>query len=355
MRTESLRNAHDQPMTNRTYEPSARVDHLVDSPLSELALEQVGLLSVRQCLEYGVSRGVVGRRVERGTWTRVARGVVDTRPSDDPLPAQAATRRAVVRALLEQGPGAIATGPAALVLHGVWGVPRGLVAQVAQAHATKREPRASRCRRFRSLGRVVTIGGVRGVSVELALAQAVCELAPRTALGVLDSALHLGILSFEGLAEVRALARGRRGVRKLVHVWSLVDDRRESPLESWAYYDLWQAGLRPTDVQVAVRDVRGRPIGRADFGYLLVDGTWLLVELDGRDFHTGAAAVAHDYGRANAFSLASNATVVRFVNEHLGPDGAMVRRLRAFLSGRWWAPSIDRSVWSGIPSESGSN
>ncbi|WP_028709549.1 type IV toxin-antitoxin system AbiEi family antitoxin domain-containing protein [Propionicicella superfundia] len=321
-----------------------RPDPVLDSPLGGLAREQHGLLTRRQCLAHGLTDGVVARRIARGHWARPARGLVDTGLVADRSPDGVA-RRGVVLSLLSQGPGAVAVGPSALLLHGVWGVPHPLTPQAAQVRATKREPpRGARSRRFRTAGRVVEVGGLLAVDPVLALAQTVVEAGPTSALGLLDSALHRRILQPEELDDVRSLARGRRGVRSIAQVWPLIDARRESPLESWAYYDLWSAGLCPTDVQITIGDAHGQVLARCDMGYLLDDGTWLMVELDGRDFHTGAVALTHDYARGNDLSLAGGMRVIRFVAEQLGWDGPMVRTIRQHLRTRSWAPPRPRTL-----------
>ena len=153
----------------------------------------------------------------------------------------------------------------------------------------------------------------------------------------MDSALHRGVITLDDLATLKARLRGRRGARRLTDIWPLVDSRRESPLESWACFDLHTAGLVPTDIQVTFTDEAGRVLARADIGFELEDGSWHLVELDGRDYHLRPAA---DDLRDNALVLAvarsHRATVVRYRSEHLGSRGRLVRETREALAGRTW-------------------
>lgn len=313
---------------------------LVDDPAlapaaRALARHQHGLLTTRQCREHGVTATVAERRVRTGRWRRPTRGVYDVaglRPVQ--LPPAVRHRRAAILALLAYGADAVAVGPSALALLEVWGLPTTVTPQCALPGADRRQSRDGlRCRRFEVGTATVLVDGFV-VDPALALAQSIVEVTPRTALGLIDSALHRGVISTEQLPVVRDLTRGRRGSAALAQLWELVDGRRESPLESWAYVDLHEAGLTPTDVQVEVRNAAEVLVARGDIGFELDDGEWLLVELKGREFHLEAAA---DDRRRNRLVVAGGTRSLEYWSRDLGPRGPLVSDLGDLLTGRAWA------------------
>jgi hypothetical protein len=85
----------------------------------------------------------------------------------------------------------------------------------------------------------------------------------------------------------------------------LADPRSESPLETAVRLQLGDAGIR-TVPQVQVRDGRGRIIARLD---LLVSGTRVAIECDGRSIHDQPEPLYRDRERANA--LAGSYAVLR--------------------------------------------
>lgn len=242
-------------------------------------------------------------------------------------------------ALLAFGPRAIAIGPSALALHGVQGLPPAMSPEVTVPGGGPRRDRGGvRCRECIGSETVVSPDGFRTIDPIVALAQTLVQLAPREALGVLDSALHLQLLRGEDLTQVRRLTHRLRGpsrhrLPELEAVWELADRRRASPLESWAYWDLVAAGLQPTEIQVEIRDSQRRLVARGDIGFLRRDGTWLLIELQGRRNHVDADAVIDDGERRDDVMLEEH-TVLEFWAIHLGAHGRMVRRVAQHLERR---------------------
>ncbi len=97
----------------------------IPTPLAGIAVRQEGLVSTRQCLEAGLSSQQVSEAVSRGDWRRVARGVFDLSglvPLAERHQIDRQRRRSAVLGALAR-PGAVVTGVAALVLHGVQGAP----------------------------------------------------------------------------------------------------------------------------------------------------------------------------------------------------------------------------------------
>jgi len=115
-----------------------------------------------------------------------------------------------------------------------------------------------------------------------ALIQATSCQSPRAAIATLDSALHLGVIDEEELAEVFAHVPVRRRVLR-----RHLDARAEAGGETFVRLIARALGCR-VDVQVWIDGV-----GRVD---LLVDG-WLVVECDSRAFHGGWEAQVRDRER----------------------------------------------------------
>lgn len=221
-------------------------------------------------------------------------------------------RRAAWLALLALGPDrAVATGLCALALHGVHGLPQQIRPEAALPGGSARNPGGAVAVRCVDPGPVVVAGGGRAVDVRHALADAVCVLPRDHAVAVVDSALHLRLLDELELAEVRALAQGRRGCRRAAGWWDLVDGRAESPLETRARLQCHDAGVPPHDLQVLVRDGAGRVVARADLGWWLPDGRLLVVEIDGVGPHGTPEALYRDRERQNAV-VATGALLLRF-------------------------------------------
>lgn len=297
--------------------------------LTALAERQAGLLSTAQCVTVGVTPTRLQRLARTGGWRRVTRGVYDT----DATPVSqrhpdARRRRSALLGLLAFGPDAIAVGTSALVIHGVQGVPLGSVPQVTLPQARRVYSRDGiHARMFDDGMDVVEVGGLLAASVPWALAQAVPELGRVDAVSVMDSALHTGLITQHGLERAHDLARGRRGVARTHHWWDEADGRAESKLETRARLDCADHGMAPDGLQVPVVDVDGVR-RRADLGWRLADGSWLLAEMDGTEAHGTLEAAYADRGRHNALTAAASGPVLRFTSRDLDVPGSMARIVR---------------------------
>ncbi|TQL02995.1 hypothetical protein [Cellulomonas sp. SLBN-39] len=286
-------------------------------------------MSAAQCDALGVDRSRRGRLVAAGIWARVVVGVLDVAPVDRLHPEER-RRRAAFTGLLAYGPHAVAVGSAALVLHGVAGLPVAVVPQVALPGAPHVRGRGGvRVRRF-GIDGIAAVGGGRAVPLVHALAQAVPELPRDHAVAVLDDVLRRGLLDADGLDRARGLAVGRRGAARARRWWDLVDARAESPLETFARLQCVDDGVPPDVLQVAVRGPGGAFVARCDMGWRTTDGRWLIGEIDGREFHDVAAALLHDRRRQNAISALGH-TVLRFTSADVGAR-TVPRTVRAALT-----------------------
>lgn len=293
---------------------------------------------------------------------RVCRGVYDVEPTPPsmrtvewarrrgwPQPADVLAegrRRAAVLALLAHGPLAVASGLAALALHGVQGLPLVYRADVVIRTAAPREPgRAGRVRRFRGTGSTTTPDGWAVAPLPEALAQAVLALSTRPrgrdhAVAIMDDVLHRGLLTPSGLREARRFTWHRPGAQATRGWWDLADGRAESPAETWARLSCRDAGLPPDALQLERRDASGRFVGRVDMAWRLEDGTWLLVEVDGLDAHGRPGALVRDADRQNRL-LTGGDVLLRFSGSAAW-RGEVAVGVAEMLRRRGWCPSRTR-------------
>lgn len=289
----------------RTPEDAHRICDLIDDArltrrALALARKQQGLITVSQLSEYGVADSTASRRTRAGSWNLAAPHVVDLARA--PLRSRHPRERelrATYLGLLSLGPDAVAVGYSALALYGVHGIPLGHEPEVALTSSSHLRSRGGiRVRRL-AVSTVVVVKGWRAEGILTALAHAALRGGPQVALGLLDSAIHQGLIGYADLPRIRRLTRGRRGCRALEPMWDLVDGRRESPLESWAYWVLWRDGFEPTDIQVEIVGDHGQLIARGDIGFETGPGQWLLLDMHGAEFHNAWAAVKRDAQRLN--------------------------------------------------------
>lgn len=193
-----------------------------------------------------------------------------------------------------------------------------------------------RVRQHASPIRTVWAGDQPNADRPTALIQALPEWPRDTVVAVPDSMLNRSLITPDELLEVRRAVRGRRGAASLHSWWPLVDGRAQSPLETGARLQCFDAGLPAPSLQVAI-GLDNAGIARGDLGWRRSDGTCVLVEIDGREFHDNPEAVFHDRRRQNSIALAGRHTLLRFT----GRD----------LAQRTLTPTVIRSLPMGRPRE----
>ncbi len=134
------------------------------------------------------------------------------------------------------------------------------------------------------------------------------------------------------LAALEAAMAGRRGSARLRPLWSLVDGRAESPLETWARLRCIDEGLPPDELQVMLRASNGEFLARGDMGWRRDDGGWVVVEMDGRDVHSSPEAVFADRERQNRLLVEAKVTLLRFTGQDLGHRSAIPMAVRRALA-----------------------
>lgn len=282
---------------------------VLPADLLRLAGAQGGLVSAAQCDAAGVGQSRRGRLVRSGRWGRATTGVYVVEPHA-PVGADDRRRRTAWTGILAYGPGTAAVGASALTLHGVAGLPVRITSEVVLRglpHTAGRD--GIRVRRFSTVVRPHGPGWA--APLPEALVQALPELPRDNAVAVLDDVLHRRLLTDAEIRRVRAATRGRRGAAHLHACWALADRRAESPLETFARLQCVDAGIPPDELQLEVRAPDGTLAGRCDLAWRRTDGTWLLVEVDGRAFHDVPTAVLRDRRRQNALAVLGH-TVLRF-------------------------------------------
>ncbi|MCF4122361.1 endonuclease domain-containing protein [Antribacter sp. KLBMP9083] len=128
------------------------------------------------------------------------------------------------------------------------------------------------------------------------------------------------------------MLRGRPGA-ETAHAWfGEVDGRSESVLESFARLECVDAGVPPDDLQHEFFDESGRFLGRADLAWKLPGSRWLVVEIDGDEFHSSRMARSRDAERQNGLVSDGRIVVLRYTYDHLRHRGHVGEQVRSTLA-----------------------
>jgi hypothetical protein len=134
---------------------------------------------------------------------------------------------------------------------------------------------------------VLTLDGLRVLSLECAITELLCRASRRVALACADQAIAL--TPAEQRAEFRAEVLHRigarpdpRGRRRSQILLNLASGLAESPAESWLLLGFFDAGFSVPSQQLPVFDINGREIYRLDFAW---EEPMVAVEYDGYAAH----------------------------------------------------------------------
>jgi hypothetical protein len=306
------------------------------------ARAQAGYVSAGQCDRSGVGHPWRRHLVGTGLWERPLRGVFDTgivgRDLRDMHPYDQHRLRAVWRGLVAYANSA-ALGASALVLHGVRGLPREITVEVALPGGHHARSRGGiRVRQTEMRGMVTRIGEAPVAVLHLALVQALGTLDRDSWVACANDALRRGLTTREELTGAFGTARGRRGVREKRHWLDLTDERLESPLECRGWLALWDVGLQPDELQREIWSAEGAFLGRADMAWYLGEGRWLLVEIDGNEYHSGDTQLSADALRQNRLLKEGKHILLRFRAAHLYRPDLFVEEISAVLRREGWEP-----------------
>ncbi len=235
----------------------------------------------RDALDAGLTRHQVERRVNRGTWRSLRRGihcltavydaadarrrheievraVVLSRP-DDVLVSHlsAACLLGWPRPLAGWGPATVTAAPGALAR-----ARRGVVIQAATLRTVDRTTR----------------DGLPVTSAARTVADVLRHVRAPEAVAIADHALRAGRVTYEQVAAVLAWQQTWPYAVRGVDALQLVDPRRETWIESYSFVALHEHRVPLPEPQVEVLDARGRFVAR-------LDGLWddaTAAESDGR-------------------------------------------------------------------------
>lgn len=301
--------------------------HDVPPALRRLIGAQHGLVTVGQAAALGVGDDALCRLVDQGHWRRRAKGLYDA------VPLLESFEKNCWAALLAAGEDAAIGGEAALRLVGidlapdvidVW-VPPGSQPQPLAGTRVRRDFLARTSRRR---------GRISRIPVEEALVDVGQFLATGRLVGLLTDAFRLRATSPAVAAAVgaRRRVRGRRRLEAVLADLSGI----ESALEYAYRRDVERAhGLPPATRQVSLS--RGT---RSD-GYYAEFG--IVIELDGRAGHSGAAAF-RDLRRDNSHAELNLITLRYGSADVRGRPCEVASQVAAVLRSRGWT-----GTWSGCP------
>lgn len=264
-----------------------------DAEVWKRAEGQRGLITRRDALQLGLSKGFVARRVAKGAWVRVLPGVyrLAGAPEDHPQKLLAAT--------LYARRGSALSGPAAAAVHGF---PR-LGAQVLEM-TSPRNLRAARHRIRTREAKLLSsdVCYARGVLVttETRTLFDLCEGASESDLSaVVDHLLRTRRTTAESLGKLAA-RRHVRGIGKLRRVlgrYAPTDLPTESECEAVVQEMLESWGLPRARRQRSVK--AGQRWRRLDFAWPEQN---VALEVDGFFWHSDPAAFENDRARRNALT-----------------------------------------------------
>jgi hypothetical protein len=251
-----------------------------DGAIAERARKSLGLLTIRQLDAIGVTRQRRRTLVARGTLVPLGRGVFRHCAWSD------SWEQLVLAAVLEAGPGAVASHLAAAALWRFEGIGRG---QVEVTVPAGRHPASDQGTIHRSRDLVPADIEPRARIPVTTAARTLLDIAPRVEEpqleAVLDHAERRGIIWRPHLRwRLRELARqGRPGVAALRRLLDRTEGRGlgDSWLEQEGLRLIAHAGLPVPRCQVELHKV-GAGIARVD---LFWDQARLVVELDGHGTH----------------------------------------------------------------------
>lgn len=270
--------------------------HAADDPeadVERLAAAQHGVVSRAQVVELGMTPSQIRTRVDRGSWRRVAPCVFGFTGHAD------SWRRRCWIALLNAGDGAVLSHSTAGLLHGMRPLQTGPVELIVPRGASRG---MAGTRRHRPLdldpASVQRIDGLAVTDPVRTILDLSAQLRPQRLAELVEHCEVDGICSLVsvGAELARVRRRGRPGVVRFEQVLDRLgpgDGLPRSELECLGDQVRRRAGLPEPHHEHPLPSAHGRP------GF--VDRAWvevrLIVEYDGRRWHTRRSEIARDHQR----------------------------------------------------------
>lgn len=322
-------------------EGMSRQPSSVPAGLIETARRQAGLLNARQFEAYGLDWDRRKVLIDSGALVQVRPRVVlllaaQPRAVNRSEELDLCRVQTALLGPLACGPTAVVTGIPALVLAGVQGAPQRFVPEVTLRCGGPCLPRDGVRVRRTPVKESVLCFGVPCVLPQVALAQAVCEVSHLTGVALMDSARNRQIIGENDFIAARRLTFRKRGSVNAKAWWAESDPRADSPAETVARITCTDLGFPPDMLQLKVFDRNGAWVGRIDLAWRLPDGSWLLGEVDGVDWHNERRQVERDLNRQNA--LLSPITTIRRWTGGAAFKGRLADEVAEILSASGWKP-----------------
>lgn len=302
-------------------------------PSARLSRRQHGIVATTQLLELGWTESAIRTALAKGVMWRILPGVLVM------ASAPICWEQRPMAVTLWGGPITLASGRTGAVLHGLLDARTGPI-EVTADHSIRRRPgvRAHRCRLEDE--DISLVGSIPCTSPARTLVD-LCHICKgNTAERALDRALRLELVILDGLNDfaARAAARRVRGsatLRKYLSVRGDDQAMSESDLED-SFGRVMRRGGLPIGKRQAPRE--GVKHGRVDIYY---PDRKLVVELDGRKWHSGRRELKRDRHYDNSL-IVSGTRVLRFDWEQLKHDERYVLDIMGRALGL--APSLLRQA-----------
>jgi len=264
----------------------------IDTAVADFARRQHGAFAGRQVRALGGSYALVRRRVEAGRWLELDHRVYA-------LPGNPATWLRQVKAAELGHPRAIVSGSTAAVLHRISGIRPGRV-EVTVPSGTSHRSTLAQVRRRDALA-IAEVDGIKTVDLVQALVDLSAVVAGPLLLRATEDVLRRSGVEADRVASrvIEAGARRIPGAAKLrAAVEALLggEPPAESELELRLRRAIDCAGLRPVHYQASAPWWTAAP-QRLD---ALAPEHLVIVEADGRRWHTRVADFERDRERDNA-------------------------------------------------------
>lgn len=292
-----------------------------DRRLDEYAARQYGAFSLAQARRVGMTDTMVQRRLESGAWLRVASSIYVLASSPPKW------ERQVAAAVLSR-PGSIVSGHSAAVLLGFPGFRAGRpeITVGPDVSARSQIARVTRSKWVGEMG-VTRIGGFEVANEAETILVLAGRLPPKRMEALLDDRVTAGRLTIEDFDRIRLRVAHAR-VRGWGTLAPLLDERQVDAWEPKGN-ELERYLDRLTDDPRVPPATRQHPF-RFDDRPAIVDrfiAAWrLILEADGRRWHTRRADFERDRARDNA-AAARGIAVLRFTWRMLTQDLEGCRRI----------------------------
>ncbi|HZO35837.1 MAG TPA: type IV toxin-antitoxin system AbiEi family antitoxin domain-containing protein [Solirubrobacteraceae bacterium] len=292
-----------------------------DVVVGRLAQRQWGVVTARQLIGLGLSRGSIEHRVRIGRLVRLHRGVY-------------AVGHSVLRTEGRWAAAVLACGPGAVLSHvsaaSLWGIRATAASRVDVSGARTRAGHPGiALHRPRSLSAedVTVRQAIPTTSVARTLLDLAAVLTARDLERTLAQAELLGLVDRRALAATIARANGHRGAAILARALAAGVDATASELE-WRFLTLCRrSGLPEPRVNQWLTLGGGEEI-KVDF---LWPSDRLVVETDGYRFHRGRLAFESDRARDARLTVAGY-RVVRVTQRQLESPEAVIDTLSRLLA-----------------------